>query len=62
MSWRDIEEVHVIDMLGQRLATYKPGRVESCEVNLRDYAHGVYMLEIISSAGKAYRPVVRGLY
>jgi hypothetical protein len=62
VSWHDIEEVHVIDMLGQRLASYQFGKVESCEINIRDYAHGVYMLEIISSAGKAYRPVVRGLY
>ena len=62
VSWHEIEEVNVIDMLGQRLASYKLGRVESCELNIRDYAHGVYMLEIISSSGTAYRPVVRGLY
>ena len=62
VSWHEIEEVNVIDMLGQRLVSYKLGRVESCELNIRDYAHGVYMLEIISSSGTAYRPVVRGLY
>ena len=59
ISWHDIEEVCVIDMLGQKLATYKFGKVESCEVNIGAYAHGVYLLEIVSSDGKAYRPVVR---
>ena len=60
VSWRDIEEVHVIDILGQRLASYKFGKVESCEINIGTLAHGVYVLEIVSTDGKAYRPVVRG--
>ena len=60
ISWHDIEEVHVIDMLGQRLAIYKFGKVESCEVNIGACAHGVYLLEIVSTAGKAYRPIMRG--
>ena len=60
VSWHDIEEVSVIDMLGQRLTTYKFGKTESCEIDLGTYAHGVYVLEIVSSDGKAHRPVVRG--
>ena len=60
VSWHDIEEVHVFDMLGQRLSTFMFGKVASCELDLSTYAHGVYLLEIVSSDGKAYHPVVRG--
>ena len=60
VSWHDIEEVTVIDMLGQRLATYTFGKVESCKLDISTFAHGVYLLEIVSSTGKAYRHVVRG--
>lgn len=60
VSWHDIEEVHVFDMLGQRLSTYRFGKMASCELDLSTYAHGVYLLEIVSSDGKAYHPVVRG--
>ena len=60
VSWHDIEEVTVIDMLGQRLATYTFGKVESCKLDISTFAHGAYLLEIVSSTGKAYRHVVRG--
>ena len=60
MSWRDIEEVQVIDMLGQRLALYKYNKVESCEIDISAYARGVYLFEITTSEGKAYRQVIRG--
>lgn len=60
ISWHDIEEVCVIDMLGQRLATYKFGKTESCKIDLSAFSHGVYVLEIVSSAKKVYRPIIRG--
>ena len=60
VSWRDIEEVHVIDILGQRLASYTYNKVDSCQIDISAYARGVYVLEIVSSKGKAYRNVVRG--
>ena len=60
VNWHDIEEVTVIDMLGQRLATFKVNKAESCEIDLDAFSHGVYVLEIVSSTDKAYRHVVRG--
>ena len=60
VSWRDIEKVQVIDMLGQRLAVYKYNKVDSCEIDISAYARGVYLFEITTSEGKAYRQVIRG--
>ena len=59
VSWHDIEEVTVIDMLGQQLAIYKFSKAESCEIDLGSFSHGVYVLEIVSSTRKVYRAVVR---
>ncbi len=59
ISWHDIEEVTVIDILGQRLTTCQFGKTDSCEIDLSAFSHGVYVLEIVSAAGKVYRAVVR---
>ena len=60
VSWLDIEEIQVIDMLGQRLAVYKYNKVDTCEIDISAYARGVYLFEITTSQGKAYRQVIRG--
>jgi hypothetical protein len=58
VEWAEIREINIYDLLGQKLMVCEYGKEQTCVLDLSRFQHGVYVLEILSSTGRAIRPVV----
>ena len=58
ITWQDIVAIKVFNLLGQKVDEYKFEKQDKAELDMLNYQEGVYVLEIFTSDGKAYRSVV----
>ena len=58
VEWDEIKVINVYDLLGQKLMVCEYDKEQVCVLDLRHLQHSVYILEIVSSAGRIIRPVV----
>ena len=58
VEWNEIKVINVYDLLGQKLMACEYGKEQVCVLDLRHLQHSVYIMEIVSSAGRIIRPVV----
>ena len=58
VEWDEIKVINVYDLLGQKLMACEYGKEQVCVLDLSRFQHSVYVLEVVSSAGRIIKPVV----